>query len=90
MDKMLHLKIESFYLKNLNDYILCCKNDVTGDLNYNFSLALKLLQSKYDLTKYQIIPKLEGIPGSSYEYTVKFNAHMERYFLYEKNEELID
>jgi hypothetical protein len=89
-NKILNLKIDSFYLKNLNDFSLEFKDDLTGDLKFNFSLAFKILQSKYDLTLYQMIPDLEGIPGTFYEYTVKYNAHMANYFWYEEQEELID
>jgi len=68
------------YLKNMADFTDFCKSDFTDDLEYNFSLAFNIIQHKNDLIKFQIIPDLEGIPGTFYEYTVKYNQHMDRYY----------
>jgi len=90
MQKLLNLNLNSFYLKNLTDFTEFCKSDAIDDLQFNFSLAFDLLQNKYDLTKLQMIPDLEGLPSTFYEYTVKYNAHMDRYYWYEEQEALID
>ena len=70
--------MESFYLKNLNDFTELCKTELANDLKYNYSLAFKLLQSKYDYNKLQMIKKLTGISGTFYEYAVKYNEKMEQ------------
>jgi len=90
MQKLLNLNKNSFCLNNLKDFSDFCKSDFTEDLQFNFSLAFDIMQSKYDLNKFLMIPDLEGIPGSFYEYTVKYNAHMARYYWYEEQEVLID
>jgi len=68
------------YLKNMADFNDFCKGDFTDDLEFNFSLAFNIMQQKNALMKFQIIPDLEGIPGTFYEYTVKYNQHMDRYY----------
>ena len=79
MSKLLNLKIDSFYLKNLKHLTAAFRNNADG-LVCNYSLAYKILQSKYDVMKFQMISELEGIPGTFYEYTVKYNQQMERYY----------
>ena len=54
-----------------------------------FVIVTKML-NKYDLNKFFSIPDLEGIPGTFYEYTVKYNYHMNKYYWYEEQEALID
>lgn len=90
MQKVLNLNTNSFCLNNLKDFTDFCKSDFTDDLQFNFSLAFDILQHKYDLNNLFVIPDLEGIPGTFYEYTVKYNAHMARYYWYEEQEALID
>ena len=90
MQKLLNLNTDSFCLNNLKDFSDFCKSDSTDDLQFNFSLAFDLLQNKYDLNKFFSIPDLEGIPGTFYEYTVKYNYHMNKYYWYEEQEALID
>jgi hypothetical protein len=80
MQKLLNLNKESLCLNNLKDFSDFCKSDSTDDLQFNFSLAFDILQNKYDLNKFFSIPDLEGIPGTFYEYTVKYNHQMERYY----------
>jgi len=79
MSKLLNLTTDSFCLNNLNDLKESWANDI-DDLTLNFSLAYKILQSKYQLEHLQLMPELEGIPGTFYEYTVKYNQQMERYY----------
>ena len=90
MQKLLNLNTESFCLNNLKDFSDFCKSDFTDDLEYNFSLAFNIMQTKYDLNKFLLIPDLEGVPGLFYEYTVKYNALMEKTLWYEEQEALID
>jgi len=90
MNKLLNLKVDSLYLYNLKDYTNYCKSDFTDDLQFNFSLAFKIMQYKYDVTSLQSIPDLEGLPGTFYEYTVQYKYQMDKFFWYEEQEALID
>lgn len=90
MQKLLNLNTNSIWLQNLTDFNNSLHSDATDDLQYNFSLAFELLQNKYGTTKLQMIPDLDGIPGTFFEYTVKYNAHMARYYWYEEQEAVID
>jgi hypothetical protein len=87
MYKLLNLNLNSMYLKNLTDFNDFCKSDFTDDLQFNFSLAFNIIQNKYDLTKFQIISDLDN---TYYEDVVKYNKHMDKYYWYEEQEELID
>ena len=80
MNKLLNLKVDSLYLYNLKDYTNYCKSDFTDDLQFNFSLAFKIMQYKYDVTSLQSIPDLEGLPGTFYEYTVQYKYQMDKFF----------
>ena len=90
MQKLLNLNTDSLCLNNLKDFSDFCKSDFTDDLQFNFSIAFDLLQHKYDLNNLFLIPDLEGIPGTFYEYTVKYHQHMAKYYWYEEQEALID
>jgi hypothetical protein len=80
MNKLLNLKVDSLYLYNLKDYTTYCKSDFTNDLQFNFSLAFKMMQCRYELISLQSIPDLEGLPGTFYEYTVQYKYQMDKFF----------
>ena len=90
MHSFLNLSVDSFYLDNLRDYTNLCTSGFTEDLQFNFSLSSKLIQYKYDIIYFQSIPDLEGLSGTFYEYVVKYNYQMDKFFWYEEQEALID
>ena len=80
MNKLLNLRADSLYLENLKDYSTYCKSDFTDDFQFNFSLAFKMMQYRYDLISLLSIPDLEGLPGTFYEYTVQYKYQMDKFF----------
>jgi hypothetical protein len=82
---------QKFMHKFLNfDLSLSPEKVKYNDLEFNFSLAKDILQNKYDIEKFEMLPDLEGIAGTSYEYTVKYYELMDKIYWHEDQEDLID